>query len=153
MQPRGLNSVLPVAGIPQGGFLASAKYGASDLLTDAFTPANDQEVEMHISFLTGSVTGVVADSRGGSAGGALVTLLPEESKRDRFDLYFTRTTDANGRFNFTDVPAGIYRAFAWEDIPDGAYQSVEFMRPFDGRGTPIRVEKGSADNLRLQLIP
>jgi hypothetical protein len=50
------------------------------------------------------------------------------------------------------VPAGNYRVFAWEQIPDGAYQSPEFMRPFEGRGVQARVENGSTEDVRLQII-
>jgi hypothetical protein len=144
---------ISVNGLPPGAFITAEKYGTDDLLTDPLTPRSDQELEIHISFSSGSVTGSAVDLSGSPSPGTLVTLIPEESKRNRLDLYFTRTTDASGRFNFTSVPAGSYRAFAWDQIPDGAYQSPEFMRPFEGRGTPVLIENGSAENVRLQIIP
>ena len=143
---------ISVSGIPEGGFVASAKYGSDDLLIDPFTPRENQELEIHISFLTGGLSGSVFDSMGNPAPGALVTLIPEQSKRDRLDRYLTRTTDGKGHFEFSNVPAGIYSVFAWDDIPGGAEQSPEFIAPYEERGATAHVQNGSTENMRLQII-
>src|SRR5690349_20720365 len=123
METFGLARVLPtklrlsVDGLPPGAFVAMARYGNADLLTDDYIPVENQELDLHISFASGKITGSVLDSDGMPYSGALVTIVPEERKRTRFDLYFTRTSDTNGHFNFSSVPEGSYQVFAWEQIP------------------------------------
>jgi hypothetical protein len=143
---------LTMAGLPNGAFVAAARYGTTDLLVDDFVPVENQDLELHISFASGKVTGIVIDPMGKPYSPALVTMVPEERKRARPDLFFTRNTDAGGRFVFSGVPEGAYQVFAWEQIPPGAHQSSEFIQNFEGRGRFVRVTAGSSDELQVQLI-
>lgn len=145
---------LEVTGLPPGSSVVSANLGMTDVLAGSFVPPNDQNSpEIRIGFSSGRVSGSVTDEKGAPYSGALVTLIPDEPKRSRSDLYFTTVTDTAGHFSFGDVPSGNYRAFAWEDIPPGAHQSSEFLRPFEARGTPVRVENSGAVDVRLRVIP
>ena len=57
-----------------------------------------------------------------------------------------------GRFHIDRIPPGDYRAFAWEDVNDGAWQDPEFMSVNENRGTPVRIAEGTTGTVRLTLI-
>jgi hypothetical protein len=80
-----------------------------------------------------------------------VVILPDV--RGRIDLFKTTTTDPAGRFHIDRIPPGDYKAFAWEDVNDGAWQDPEFMGANENLGTPIHIAEGTTATLRLTLIP
>jgi len=57
-----------------------------------------------------------------------------------------------GRFHIEGVPPGDYRAFSWEDIETGAWQDPEFIRNFEDRGNPVRVNENGTSNIQLRVI-
>lgn len=145
---------LSVNGLPANGYIATAMIGPTDVMTKPFVVGDPSAtLRLEIGFSVGRVTGSVFDSRNAASSSSVVTLIPDDPLRDRLDLHFNTSSDANGRFDFNNVPAGNYRVFAWEQIPQGAHQSVEFMRIFEGRGTSIRVEEGATKDVRVSLIP
>jgi hypothetical protein len=48
---------------------------------------------------------------------------------------------------------GDYRLFAWEDIQTGAWEDPDFMRPYEGRGTPAHVNEGTNNDVQVTVIP
>jgi hypothetical protein len=68
-----------------------------------------------------------------------VALVPDFSNRSRDDLYRVAITDASGKFKMQGIPAGDYRAFAWEEIIDGAWEDADVMRDVEARGKMVRI--------------
>ena len=58
-----------------------------------------------------------------------------------------------GKFNFEQVPPGLYEALAF-DQPQHAleYRNAETMRAYESRGQVVRLSPGQKEQLRLQLI-
>jgi hypothetical protein len=135
-----------------GGYLLDGRIGANDALGSTFTVEQGAVLQLRIGFSTGRVSGTVVDA-GKLFAGAQVVLVPDPPRRGRNDMYFSMTSDANGAFNFGSVPVGSYRMFAWEDVPAGAYQYPEFLRPYEPVGVPVRVEQGGGGGGELKLIP
>jgi Polysaccharide lyase family 4, domain II len=127
---------------------------AVDIMSEPLSMENEAGgLGLRIAFTVGRVTGSVGDAGGVAAAGSLVTLIPDESRRQRSDFYFNTTADLNGAFAFNNVPAGDYQLFAWEQIPPGAYQSSEFRHPFEARGRSIQVENGGTVSAKVNVIP
>jgi hypothetical protein len=61
-------------------------------------------------------------------------------------------SDTSGRFEFRNVPPGNYKLFAWESIDRGAWQDPEFMRAFETRGVPVRIEEGVRASVNVRMI-
>ena len=101
----------------------------------------------------GRVTGVVSDQKGNPAPGAKVVLVPDEARRGRNDAYFTETSDCRGQFTLATVPPGSYKLFAWEDIPQGAYQYPDFIRRYEDRGQSVSVNPNGTITANAKLIP
>ena len=82
-----------------------------------------------------------------------VVLVPDAAFRQRRDLYRTATTDLSGRFSMQGVPAATYKAFAFEDAGVDAWQSLDFLRPLESRGTTIEIRDGNPTTADVPLIP
>jgi hypothetical protein len=108
-------------------------------------------LEIVIGTNPGELDGSVSDATQAAAAGVTVVILPDV--RGRIDLFKTTTTDPTGRFHIDRIPPGDYKAFAWEDVNDGAWQEPEFMSANENLGTPIRIAEGTTGTVRLTLIP
>ena len=82
-----------------------------------------------------------------------VALIPDGALRQRKDLYRTTTTDISGRFRVQGLPMAAYKAFAFEEVPLGAWQNPDFMRPLESRGAAVEISSSDAVTADLQVIP
>jgi hypothetical protein len=51
------------------------------------------------------------------------------------------------------IPGASYKAFAFEETPNDAWQSSEFLRPLESRGTTVDIRDGNQTTTDLQVIP
>jgi hypothetical protein len=143
-----------VTGLPQGAYVQTGRLESKDALDGPITVDNGGALlQLQLGFSTGRVSGVVSDDRQAPVPGVQAVLVPDESRRGRRDAYFTTTADANGQFNLNNVPPGRYKAFAWEDIPAGAYQYPDFLKQYEDRGQSITVNANGAVTADVRLIP
>jgi len=142
--------------VPRAGccYLESGRAGSQDAVGGVITVSAGQDLPMQLQmgFTTGSVSGSVVDQRGDRYPGALATLVPDGPRRGRPNAYFAASTDQDGKFNFSAVPPGSYKLFAWEEIPSGAYQDPVYLRRFEDRGRPVRVEKSASTTVDVRVI-
>jgi len=86
------------------------------------------------------------------AAGIMVTLVPEDSRRENLALY-QRVIAIDGAFSFAGVVPGKYKLFAWQMIPDGAEQNPEFMEAYKNNGVEVVASSGSTSSAELRLSP
>jgi hypothetical protein len=143
-----------VNGLPTGAFLMAGRIGNEDALNAPFYISGDQQavLQLQIGFSAGRVQGTVVDSKGMPYQGAVATLIPDDPRRLRTELYFSTATDQYGRFNFANVPPGGYKLFAWEEIPSGAHLDPEYIRRFEDRGRPVKVDQGASVDTQTAVI-
>ena len=82
----------------------------------------------------------------------MVVAVPDGSNRGRRDLSRRATTDNSGHFVLRGLAPGDYSFYAWDDLERGAWESVEFMRAFEGRGQFVRLREGRNDAMDLSLL-
>jgi len=136
-------------------FVKSIRYGNVDVLNDGLrleTHNPDQRLQVVLA-TGGALAGIVTNDRGEAMANAKVALVPDFAYRNRDDLYRNVTTDASGRFKIGGIALGDYRAFAWEEIADGAWQDPEVLREVESRGKMVRVGEGEQSALELVAIP
>jgi hypothetical protein len=80
-------------------------------------------------------------------------LIPDESQRGRKDLYRTMLTDDEGRFRFSNLPPGDYKLFAWEFTDELSWLDPDFLRLYEERGTPVRIQEGSSETREVRPLP
>ncbi len=137
----------------QNAYVKSIRLGDVDVLNGGLrlqgAPAG--QLEIVIGTAPGAFEGRVVNESQPAGAGITVVLLPDV--RRRTDLYKTATTDPSGRFRIDRVPPGDYRAFAWEEIGDGAWQDPDFMQGHESRGAAVRIDDGATTTLQLTVIP
>ena len=141
--------------LPGNYYLKSARIDGNEVLEEGLDlsagPPRGQ-LELVVSPNGGQVEGAVLKD-GKPFSGATVTLVPEEKRRERRELFKTAATDQYGRFTLRGIAPGTYQLFAWEEIEPGAHQDSEFLKPYEKLGHEVTVEEGSRLSAELKLIP
>ena len=94
-------------------------------------------IEAVIQSPAAAIRGTVLASEEQLAAGVVITLVPEEDRRENFALFKRAIVGVDGAFSFGGVSPGRYKLFAWDRIPDGAEQNAEFMDAYNDKGTEI----------------
>jgi hypothetical protein len=139
----------------QGVYVKSAKLGGVDVLNTGFHFAGepDKVLEIVLAKNAGSLAGRVEDDRKQSVPGVFVTLIPDipTARLYRTDMYKTTSTDAEGRFEIKGLPPGDYKVFALEGFEKDAWLDPDFFKPYENRGTAIKVGEGKVFTLDAPL--
>jgi hypothetical protein len=112
-------------------------------------------VEIVFTASGGILQGLVRDEQGRPATQAQIVLIPEGTRRQNPLLYKRNNIlqAAAGAFFISGITPGLYKAFAFENLPVGAERNAEFMRPFETLGRSVNVSSGATtDGLSLPLI-
>ncbi|MGH9776894.1 MAG: MSCRAMM family protein [Candidatus Acidiferrales bacterium] len=143
-----------VGQLPPDYYLKSARLDGNDVLEEGLTVSGPPQgpLELIISPNGGQVEGAVLKDQKPFSG-ATVTLVPEERRRERRELFKTATTDQYGRFALRGIAPGTYQLYAWEEIEPGAHQDSEFLKPYAKLGHEVKVEEGNRLSAELKLIP
>jgi 5-hydroxyisourate hydrolase-like protein (transthyretin family) len=136
-----------------GFYVKSVRYGGSEILNNPFKFSGSGSGTIDVILRPGAarVSGVVNDARSQAVPAIQVVLVPEQ--RNRTELYRTATTDANGRFNFTNVTPGQYRAYSWEIFENGMQYDPDVLKKHEQQGKIIQVAEASDQNLDVKIIP
>ena len=55
-------------------------------------------------------------------------------------------------FEVRGITPGEYHAYAWTDAPATAFRNAEFMKVFEGKGTPVRLEQNGKITAELKVL-
>src|SRR5262245_30318673 len=146
---------LSVGGMPRNAYVKMARYGGIDIMSEGLRLDRQPTgpLDILISTNTGIVDGTVRNDKQETSVNVTVVLIPDAVRRGRFDLYRTTSTDATGHFHLEGVAPGDYQVFSWENVENGAWQDPDFIRQFEDRGKPIRINEGGISNIELRVIP
>lgn len=149
-------SQVRLAGLPSGFYLKAARYGQEDVLAHGLdlTQGAAGKLELTISPAAARVEGVVLDAKQQPVKGASVVLAPASAvPPGRADLYRSATSDQNGQYRLEGVPPGKYRLFAFEDLEEGAYQDVDFLKQHETKAEKLELAERDSASKQLALIP
>ena len=142
---------LRFARLPAGAYVLSMKVDGAAVRADRIRIARDTAIEVVIASGGSAVEGLVRNAKGEKVPNATIAILPDAPIREHGHLYRVGTTDQNGSFAITGVPAGAYHAFAWRDMEGAAYRNPEFMKAFEERGSALKVTGSTAAKVDLLL--
>ena len=80
---------------------------------------------------------------------AVVALVPDSPMPSAGPLYRSDISDIRGLFELRGIAPGSYRLFAWTELEGAAYRNPQFMKEFEERGMPVRIEKGQRLSMDL----
>jgi hypothetical protein len=132
-------------------YVKSATAGQTDILSDGLTVAGGETIDVKIVLADDGalVHGIVRDKDQQPVPGATVLLATD--RRSRADRYATATSDQNGRYDFSAIPPGNYKLFAWEDLESNAWDDPEFLLDPEEQGRKLASDPGERKIVDLQL--
>lgn len=143
--------------IGDGCSLESVILGEHRVEGRAVTIGRGREGEQLALVLTaevGAVMGSVAAAEGSHAGGALVLMMPSVLTGEVYSEELRATTaDADGRFEFRQLPAGQYRLIAVRSIHSNEYLDPLFWSEQQIDTVDVVVKGGSVAEAALRIIP
>jgi hypothetical protein len=145
--------LLNVAGLPDGTYLKSVKFGGQDVTRSPLEVSGGGTLAIVLSSKAGSVSGAVHNEKKEPMGGYLVSLWPKTPELGNATGGIkTATTDQNGAFKFPSLAPGDYFVAAWDDLDPGLAQSGEFLAHFNGDASAIRVEESGQVTVDAKVI-
>jgi Carboxypeptidase regulatory-like domain len=134
-------------------YVKSIRMGDVDVLNDRLHLESQPQESLVIVIGSnpGTISGRVLDDGLRPTPGATIVMVHDSGLRYRVNEK-TSSSDSSGRYEFTNVPPGNYKLFAFESIERGAWQDPERMRSFESRGVASRLEEGGKVSLDVPLI-
>jgi len=134
-------------------FVESAMVGTRDTVETGLNLSGGTiPLEVTLGAGTGIAEGMVVNEKKEPVGNAVVVAVPEEKYRKRSSRYSRGSTDQNGRFTIRGIQPGSYTLYAWESLDGEDYLDPDFLKRFEGRGTPVKVEKSGHVTATLNII-
>jgi hypothetical protein len=142
---RPVDGTVSVGQLPAGAYVKSIRLGETNVLTDGLRidRAPDSPIEIVLGLNGGVFTGTVFGDASKPVDNAKVVLVPDAANRQRPDLYRNVVSDAAGHFQIAGITPGDYTAFAWSDVPNGAWQNPEFIKAYEELGKAVHIESGT----------
>jgi hypothetical protein len=123
---------------PTDAYIASMKLGDLDVLNQGLRVAASSEIPLEI--VVGKTWGGVSGRTTGKD--TTVVLVPDAARRNQMGLYQSARMTSSGEFQFVKVPPGEYKLFAWREENGGPWREPEYLRKYEDRAIPVRVESG-----------
>jgi hypothetical protein len=132
---------LELLDLPTDAYLVSAKAAGRDVISDGVQVDAETQIDIYLATPGAIIEGKVANSKDAKIGDAVIALVPDAPLRAAGPFYRSSTSNADGSFELRGIAPGSYRLFAWSELEGAAYRNAEFIKKFEERGTPIRVDK------------
>jgi len=97
----------------------------------------------------GKIEGTVLDSKHQLLSSAVVVLFPDPASPLRRHLIRQIVSDVRGAFRVEGLSPGSYRAYAWRELESNGYLNSEFMKPYAGKGVPVRITRGGSAEVQI----
>jgi hypothetical protein len=146
----------PVAAALPGSsvtYIKEARFDGNDVLNGTIKIAGSVSsmLEVVIGVGGGQIKGVVNDRRSQPVPVAQIVLVPDRA-RDRVELYRTTTSDENGKFTFSGVIPGDYKAFSWEGLEQYSWFDPDLLAQSESSGKAVHVTDQSSDTIDVKFI-
>lgn len=144
-----------VTNVTEGFYVKRVELDGSDITTTGINSVSGQGGTIAVILGNGSrqLAGSVVDEKGNAIYGARVSLWSEESNFDAFAPPIRMAlADASGRFSFSGLPPGRYRAVAWpEEVDPTMLQNPLFCRTFEGDSARVTLVDAMQEPNPLRL--
>jgi hypothetical protein len=135
----------------EGWFIKSIAAGGANVNDSGLTVSGGTvAMDIVVSANGGIVDGVVVDHKGEPLPNAIVVSVPEAHLRSRTDRYCKTVADQSGRFTLRGLRPGDYTLFAWENVDGDAYYNPDFLKAYEGQGSPLRISEGDRKSVQLE---
>jgi hypothetical protein len=145
---------IQVFGLPPDGYVSDIRQDGRSVHNEGFVRSSSNPIDVHVDLGGGTIAGTVRDALNRVAKKASVTLVPDTPRRANSLLYKRATTDSNGEFILHGIAPGEYQLFAWSATPPGgADENAEYLAPYEGKGSIIKVSPRTRTEAQIRLLP
>ena len=147
--------MLDVQNLPAEFYIKSARFGETDALENGIDLTRGAApLQIVLAGAAAGLAGSVKDGDGAAVAEATVALVPQEASRQKQPLFYRSSkTDPSGGFQWTGVPPGEYRAYAWARVEGEPWVSDEFLKPLESQGKAVSLREGGSQTVELRVIP
>ncbi len=134
--------------LPPGAFFKSVRLGDKEFRYQRLpiAPGSPQPLHIVVSTNTAQIHGAVD----GKAG---ILLVPSGEFHSEETLYFSATTDSDGKFSLNGIAPGKYNVFALEKTSADDFKTPEAADQLDPAGEEIDLAEGASLEVHPTLIP
>ena len=139
---------------PANAYVEDIRMGSISVYDNGLNVGSQSPGDLEVKIATGpgTIQGTLTGIDQKPAASTTVVLVPAANRRQNYALYRTAVTDVNGKFNIPGVVPGEYQLFSWQDYIPGSYENPEFVRKYDGRGTPVTVLRSVTVTAQARVI-
>jgi hypothetical protein len=145
-----------VAGLPEGTYVRSVRFGGEDVTRKAIDTTNGVggTLEVVLSTKAAELSGWVTNDAGEPMAGVMVTLWPKTADPSNpIRGVKGATTDQNGTFRLSGLAPGDYYVAAWEEIDEPRLVShPQFLARFNGEASAITLAESEHASANATLI-
>jgi protocatechuate 3,4-dioxygenase beta subunit len=124
-------TIEPQAAGYEDWYVASVLRNGEDVTNSGFDPKSGGSLAITFNDDGGIVQGAVIAQDGQAIPGGTVVLIPEDTRRQRRDLFRFTRTDQHGEFTMRGIAPGDYKLVAWQaDIEIDAIYDADYMKPY-----------------------
>jgi hypothetical protein len=140
------------AGLPADAFIARIMQGERDVIKNGVdvVAATDTTVMVHAFAGGGTIEGTILNFAGPNFSNAAVALISDAPGTGHLSQIVA--SDQKGGFTIRAVAPGDYHLYAWNEIDGSAYLNPDFMKNYEGQGTPVKVERGQKVQAITKLL-
>lgn len=142
------------ANAPAGTYLKSIRFEEQEIMKRELdlTSGKPDDLEIVLRYGPAEVAGTVnSGTQAGSPSYATVVLIPKMDP-DVLRMRYSNTNQI-GAFSIKQVPPGVYRAYAFEDIKVDELQNPDILEELESKGVDLDLKENDNKQLHLTIIP
>jgi hypothetical protein len=150
--PQGRYALNSAGGRGQTTYVADIRQDGKSILDDGVITVGEGRpapVEVTIGAAGGTIEGTIQTPPGPAPTNVLVVAVPQGLRQQNLILYgrtpFPRGLRGGGAFRLTGLTPGTYNVFAFENLPAGAEENVEFMKKYESMGVVAEATRQRRD--------
>jgi len=153
--PAGMMAMIQVSGLADTAFVSDIQSGTTSIYDTGFELSSSSEPLQVVIDTTsgGTLEATVRTEDRRAMPRATVVLVPPEGRRQNPMRFKVGTTDNDGRVILRGVAPGMYTAFAWESVPETAWQNNEFLSKYQAQAMAVTISPSAQLSLQLKGIP
>jgi hypothetical protein len=142
------------SGLPADSYVSDVRQGGTSIYDAGLyvTDKSPEPIEIVMRSDGGTFEGLLTRANSQPMGRTLVVLVPQPGYRSNPSRYKTTLSDLQGHFTVHGIQPGTYKAFAWENLPDGAYFNADFLKMHENEGIPVEVLPRQTTTAAVRLI-
>jgi hypothetical protein len=138
--------------MPPDAYIVSARSGDLNVLADGIRIDRHTQLDILLSTPGSVIDGIVTDDRGEPLSAAVIALVPDAPLRNALPLYRSDIASYDGSFELRGIAPGSYRLIAWNDLPGAAYLNTAFMKTYEDKGIPIRIDAARHLTMDVKVV-